>query len=204
MTDTAGRLSGREAILLAAGRAFAKLPYAEVTVRRIAADAGVSPALVIKRFGSKEELFNTVADFAPAADELFDAALPKLARHMVITLVRMRRQRLRDPLLRAVFSLGDSDERTLLRTRFRQQVTTRLAGRLFGPHTTLRAELVAGQLLGLGATLALHRPDGAAEQATPEEIADLYAPGVQALITPAKDQTSVPAPVHPPAGESSG
>ena len=72
MTDTAGRLSGREAILLAAGRAFAKLPYAEVTVRRIAADAGVSPPLVIKRFGSKEELFKTLAAFAPAADERFD------------------------------------------------------------------------------------------------------------------------------------
>jgi len=182
VTDSAGRLPGREAILLAAGRAFAKRPYAEVTVRAIAADAGVSPTLVIKRFGSKEGLFNAVADFAPAADELFDGDLAHLGRHLVITVVRMRRERLRDPLLRVVFSLGDSDERTLLRTRFREQVTDRLAGRLSGTNPRLRAELVAGQLLGLGATLALHRPDGATEQSTPEQIADLYAPGLQNLI----------------------
>ena len=184
MTQPAQHLSGREAILLAAGRAFAKRPYAEVTIRSIAADAGVSAALVIKRFGSKEELFNIVADFAPAADELFDAPLPQLGRHLVITLVRMRRQRLRDPLLRAVFSLGDTDERTLLRTRFRQQVTARLARQLTGDLAPLRAELITGQLLGLGAGLALHRPDGASDKATPEQIADLYAPGLQALITP--------------------
>ncbi|WP_306432460.1 hypothetical protein [Streptomyces sp. A1136] len=40
----------------------------------------------------------------------------------------------------------------------------------------MRAELVAGQLLGLGATLSLHRPDGASSHASAERLADLYAP----------------------------
>ncbi|WP_326630012.1 MULTISPECIES: TetR/AcrR family transcriptional regulator [unclassified Streptomyces] len=174
--------TGRDAILRAARRAFTQRPYAEVTIRGIAADAGVSPSLVVKHFGRKEELFNTVADFGPAAEELFDAPLDMLGRHMVVTLVRRRRELKSDPLLRVVFSLGNQDERSLLRDRFHEQVTEALITRLPGRERTLRAELIAGHLLGLGATLSLHR-EGAGSLATPEHLADLYAPALQTLIT---------------------
>ncbi|MFF3793354.1 TetR family transcriptional regulator [Streptomyces sp. NPDC001981] len=174
--------TGRDAILRAARRAFTQRPYAEVTIRGIAADAGVSPSLVVKHFGRKEELFNTVADFGPAAEELFDAPLDTLGRHMVVTLVRRRRELKSDPLLRVVFSLGNQDERSLLRDRFHEQVTEALIARLSGRERTLRAELIAGHLLGLGATLSLHR-EGAGSLATPEHLADLYAPALQSLIT---------------------
>ncbi|WP_329163520.1 TetR family transcriptional regulator [Streptomyces sp. NBC_01717] len=174
--------TGRDAILRAARRAFTQRPYAEVTIRGIAADAGVSPSLVVKHFGRKEELFNTVADFGPAAEELFDAPLDTLGRYMVVTLVRRRRELKTDPLLRVVFSLGNQDERSLLRDRFHEQVTEALIARLPGRERTLRAELIAGHLLGLGATLSLHR-EGAGSLATPEHLADLYAPALQSLIT---------------------
>ncbi|MET7638913.1 TetR family transcriptional regulator [Streptomyces sp. NPDC005438] len=173
--------TGRTAILRAARRAFAFRPYAEVTLRGIAADAGVSASLIVKHFGSKEALFDTVADFQKAADLLFAAPVESLGRHLVLTLVRSRRERHGDPLLRVVFALGNTDERSLLRERFTQQVTARLAALLPGPEPQLRAELVAGQLLGLGATLSLHR-EGAAEAADPERLAELYAPGVQRLV----------------------
>ncbi|MGQ4487892.1 TetR family transcriptional regulator [Streptomyces sp. 372A] len=181
-TDTG---TGRDAILRAARRAFTQRPYAEVTIRGIAADAGVSPSLVVKHFGRKEELFNTVADFGPAAAELFDAPLDVLGRHMVVTLVTRRRALQSDPLLRVVFSLGNQDERSLLRDRFHEQVTDALTARLPGEDRALRAELLAGHLLGLGATLSLHR-EGAGAAATPERIADLYAPALQRLITGAR------------------
>ncbi|MEU0525956.1 TetR family transcriptional regulator [Streptomyces niveus] len=174
--------TGRLAILRAARRAFTQRPYAEVTMRGIAADAGVSASLIVKRFGTKEQLFNTVADFGPAADRLFAAPPAVLGRHLVLTMVRLRRENHSDPLLRVVFSLGNMDERTLLRERFREQVTARLAGLIGGERSELRAELITGQLLGLGATLSLHRP-GAGEEATPELLADLYAPALQRLIT---------------------
>ncbi|MFB7209513.1 TetR family transcriptional regulator [Streptomyces sp. NPDC056255] len=173
--------SGRDAILRAARRAFTQRPYAEVTIRGIAADAGVSPSLVVKHFGRKEELFNTVADFGPAAAELFDAPIAVLGRHMVVTLVNRRRELQSDPLLRVVFSLGNRDERSLLRDRFHEQVTDALTARLPGRERALRAELIAGHLLGLGATLSLHR-EGAGADATAEHIADLYAPALQSLI----------------------
>lgn len=174
--------TGREAIVRAARRAFTLRPYAEVTMRGIAADARVSPSLIVKRFGSKEALFNTVVDFRAAADELFAAPRSGLGRHLVLTMVDLRDRLRGDPLLRVVFSLGIEDERTLLRARFREQVTDRLAASLTGPDAQLRAELIAGQLLGLGATLSLHRPDGAGSHAGPERLADLYAPGLQRLI----------------------
>ncbi|WP_030192614.1 TetR family transcriptional regulator [Streptomyces sp. NRRL S-87] len=180
--DGAGAGSGRDAIVRAARRAFALRPYAEVTMRGIAAAAGVSPSLIVKRFGSKEALFNTVADFGPAADELFAAPPPELGRHLVLTMVELRDRLRGDPLLRVVFSLGIEDERTLLRARFREQVTDRLAATLSGPDAGLRAELIAGQLLGLGATLSLHRPDGASARTSADRLADLYAPGLQRLV----------------------
>ncbi|WP_336047722.1 TetR/AcrR family transcriptional regulator [Streptomyces sp. CA2R101] len=173
--------TGRDAILRAARRAFALRPYAEVTLRGIAADAGVSASLIVKRFGSKEQLFAAVADFGPAADALFGAPLPELGRHLVHTLVGQRRAQQGDPLLRVVFSLGISDERSLLRDRFQEQITDRLTDRLTGPDAALRAELIAAQLIGLGATLSIHRT-GAASQAPPERLADLYAPALQRLI----------------------
>nr|WP_237536238.1 hypothetical protein [Streptomyces sp. SID3343] len=46
----------------------------------------------------------------------------------------------------------------------------------------MRAELIVGQLLGLGATLSLHR-SGATRRAGAEHVADLYAPALQRLVT---------------------
>ncbi|WP_405014608.1 TetR family transcriptional regulator [Kitasatospora sp. NBC_01539] len=174
--------TGRQAILRAARRAFALHPYAEVTLRGIAADAEVSASLIVKLFGTKEELFARTTDFSADADELLDAPLDRLGRHLVLTLVHTRRQRRTDPLLRVVFALGTDDERTLLRDRFREQVTTRLAALLPGDDPLLRAELVVGQLLGLGATASIHRDGGALGETAPERLADLYAPGLQRLL----------------------
>ncbi|MFE7569065.1 TetR family transcriptional regulator [Streptomyces sp. NPDC057539] len=178
---TAEAGTGRDAILRAARRAFAFRPYAEVTMRGIAADAGVSASLIVKHFATKERLFNAVADFEAAADQLFAAPLDTLGRHLVLTMLRSRRERRADPLLRVVFSLGHDDERTLLRERFGAQITERLAGSLTGRERALRAELISGQLLGLGATLSLYR-EGATGRAAPERLADLYAPALQRLI----------------------
>ncbi len=53
----AGTSDTREAILEAARATFAEAGYDRATIRRIAATAGVDPALVHHYFGSKEDLF---------------------------------------------------------------------------------------------------------------------------------------------------
>jgi AcrR family transcriptional regulator len=172
---------GRTAILRAARKAFARQPYNAVTLRGIAADAGVSAALIVKHFGSKEALFERVADFSEAAESLLAAPDDELGRHVVLTLVNYRRKNNQDLLVRVVFAAGSGDERALIREHFRDQVTRAFAVRLSGADAGLRAELITAQLLGLGAALAIDKT-GPAATATPEAIADLYAPSIQVLI----------------------
>ena len=174
--------SSRPAILLAARRAFALHPYADVTIRSIAADAGVSAALVIKHFGTKEQLLRASADFTKAVELLLDAPLDRLGEHMVRTLISLRERNGADPLLRVVFSTSAQDERAVVREYVTTQVTEAMADRLTGPDARLRAELVIAHLLGLGATLNIHyRATGRTPDT--ERIVALYAPGIQQLIT---------------------
>jgi len=56
MSSDPGDLTAAAAIRIAAMRLFAERSYAEVTVRQIASAAGVSAALVIHHYGSKENL----------------------------------------------------------------------------------------------------------------------------------------------------
>lgn len=176
MTD-----QGRTAILRAARKAFAREPYNAVTLRGIAAEAGVSAALIVKHFGSKEALFEQIADFSDAAELLLGAPDDGLGRHAVLTLVKYRRANNQDLLVRVIFAAGGGDERALIREHFRDQVTHAFATRLTGPDADLRAELITAQLLGLGAAMAVNKT-GPAATAALETIADLYAPSIQALI----------------------
>lgn len=181
-----GQDGGRVAIELAARRAFARHPYGSVTLRGIAADAGVSASLIVKHFGGKEALFDRVADFSAAAESLFDAPLTELGAHAVRTHVEYRRAHHSDPLLRVVFAVGRADEGSLLRERFRAQVVSRLAERLRGPHAQVRAELFVAGLLGLGAVSSIDK-EGPAASAHIDDLVELYAPSLQAIVTPGTD-----------------
>src|SRR3954464_12699485 len=67
-----GDLTGKANIRNAALRLFAERGHDAVTVREIAAAAGVSPALVVHHFGSKDGLRAAVDDYAGQAfDALF-------------------------------------------------------------------------------------------------------------------------------------
>lgn len=58
-----GNSGSREEILAAARRLFAERGYDGTTIRAVAADAGVNPALVHHFFGSKEQMFMRAVDF---------------------------------------------------------------------------------------------------------------------------------------------
>ena len=53
----------RADILSAARRRFGSEGYERTTLRAVAADVGVDAALVIRYFGSKQDLFAAAADF---------------------------------------------------------------------------------------------------------------------------------------------
>ncbi|HEX9541033.1 MAG TPA: TetR family transcriptional regulator [Streptosporangiaceae bacterium] len=79
-----GRRTGdsgtREAILAAARTRFGDHGYAGATIRAIAADAGVDPALVHHFFGTKERLFAAAMRLPVIPGELISAALAPGAR----------------------------------------------------------------------------------------------------------------------------
>ena len=71
-----GDLTARATIRNAALRLFADRGHDAVTVREIATQAGVSPALVVHHFGSKDGLRAEVDAFAAQAfDTIFEALL---------------------------------------------------------------------------------------------------------------------------------
>ncbi|WUN35063.1 TetR family transcriptional regulator [Kitasatospora sp. NBC_00315] len=171
----------RADILAAARRAFARHAYADTTIAAIAADAGVSPALVMKYYGSKEHLFTQVFTFDADATALFDAPVDGLARHMVLHLLATQRGQTRDPILRIAFSRHHLELGSQARANFRTQVIDALAARLPGPAAPLRAEMAVGVLLGLGALYATVQADRLT-RLDPGEVADLYVPLLQPLL----------------------
>ena len=74
----------RADILAAARRRFGSDGYERTTLRRVAADVGIDPALVVRYFGSKQDLFAAAAEFTldlpdlakVEPDDVADALLP--------------------------------------------------------------------------------------------------------------------------------
>jgi AcrR family transcriptional regulator len=89
-TKRTGRRPGasdtREQIAVAARSLFAELGYERATFRRIAAAAGVDPALVVRFYGSKEDLFRQVmvlpAAVADALEHLADGPRDTVGRRL--------------------------------------------------------------------------------------------------------------------------
>jgi AcrR family transcriptional regulator len=71
------------AILAEAQRMFSARGYAEVGLRDIAAGAGVSVALVQKRFGTKADLFEAALRDAQRLDPLLECHKDDFGRHAV-------------------------------------------------------------------------------------------------------------------------
>ena len=75
----AGDSGTREAILDAARRQFADHGYDGLTIRGIAADAAVDPALVHHFYGTKERLFAAAMRLPVVPSEVLTAAFAEVA-----------------------------------------------------------------------------------------------------------------------------
>jgi AcrR family transcriptional regulator len=81
------RAERREQILAAATRAFARGGFANTGLDVVAAEAGVTPAILYRHFASKADLYREVLDSAHArlweatgADDFDDASIPAVVR----------------------------------------------------------------------------------------------------------------------------
>jgi AcrR family transcriptional regulator len=191
MSPRTGRRAGdsgaRQAILVSARRAFAEVGFGRATIRAIAADAGVDPALVHHYFGAKADLFAAAVDIPVSPSEI----LGRLAA--------VEPGRLGEGLVRAALTLwsrpdsldawvglvrsATSDERAAasLREFLAAAILDPLAGRL-DEDAALRTSLVASQVVGLG--IARHVIALEPLASLPDEdLIAAYAPTLQRYLT---------------------
>ena len=77
----------RANLLAAATTHFSREAYDSVSLRAIAADAGVDVALVSRYFGGKEELFAAVLESCPPPDEMFTGSQADFGERMARMLI---------------------------------------------------------------------------------------------------------------------
>lgn len=145
----------RAAIVEAATARFASHGYDGATIRAIAADAGVDPALVHHFFGNKERLFlatmklplNPADTIQQVARDGLDGAGHRMARLFVRTVRELGDANPMIGLLRS--ATAHPDAARMLKEFFTSAVLDRVAVELDLPQPKLRAALCSSQLMGL-------------------------------------------------------
>jgi AcrR family transcriptional regulator len=145
----------REQIAQAARRQFAELGFDRTTIRSVAADAGVDPALVLHYFGSKQQLFLAAVDLPFQVDELVERLQNGPRREVGQRVVRFALEVLADPEGRARWvgmiraAASDPDAAAILREVLTRRIFEPLAEALGSDDAQLRANLASSQMVGL-------------------------------------------------------
>lgn len=171
----------RRVVIAAARRLFAERGFRSVTIRDIAAEAGLSPAMVMKVIGSKEQLFTEAASFEP---EPLPEDLPtdQLGRELVRRMLERRDRIAAEPFARAVVLALPAPDPQAVKARFIEAYVEPLAERLGGgDEARTRAELAVCALLGLAGGTRVY---GFAppERVAPDVLVEGYGGLVQSLL----------------------
>lgn len=179
---TSARTPSKDAIRAAAERLFPVGGYAGTSVRDIAAEAGVDPALVIRHFGSKESLFLEAMQVELDAQPLLSGPIETLGERF-IDFVLTPDEQVRGVFL-ALLRASDSDG---VAPRLREVHDTAfvapLLSRLEGPDAELRARLAAALVGGLLYSLWVVG-DEQLLLADHRELVRRYGALLQSLLTP--------------------
>jgi AcrR family transcriptional regulator len=173
----------RAAILASARRHFAARGYEHAGVRDIAAEAGVTAALVNRYFGTKEQLFREALEDAfvlptllPASPSELGAALAPYAAHPA-----SRRKRDFDPLQLMLSSVGSPAAAAIVREALDRRSIGALAAWLGGEDAELRAALIVSCMAGL-AVVRKMVGSRAFSAANEDRLEELFAPVLQACV----------------------
>ncbi|MCW2776301.1 MAG: transcriptional regulator, TetR family [Frankiales bacterium] len=173
------------AILASARHAFATSGFERTTIRAVAADAGVDPALVMQHYGSKEGLFAASAAWAEQHESMLTAAPADLPRAALDDLL----SRFEDPA-------GGEAAIALMRSCLTHPVAARVMrddvmcdrkaaveAALEGPDAALRAGVFAAVMMGLSMARYLLEVPPVCD-ATAEELHRVVEPLLRALVEP--------------------
>lgn len=148
-----GASDSRASILAAAQRLFAERGYDATSVRAVASQARVDPALVLHFFGSKAELFASSLHLPLDPEEIEALAQGdrrtsgrRLAEFYLRRIFRDRRATVLSLLRSAV---SNPEAAAMLRRAIQGTVIAALERVLPGEEAALRGELCASQMMGL-------------------------------------------------------
>jgi AcrR family transcriptional regulator len=183
-----GSSGTREAIAEAARQRFAELGYDRATIRGIAEDAGVDPALVVHFFGSKQKLFLSVMElpFDPAVE------LPRLLAgprsQAGLRLARFAVGVMDDPEPRSVLTgilrsaSSEPEAAQLTRELVASRIVAAFSESLAVDRPELRANLVASQIVGLVMARHVIQVEPLASLDS-EALVEAIAPNLQRYLT---------------------
>lgn len=184
-----GSNTTRQAILDAARTKFAADGFAATTIRRIAAEAGVNPSLVMQFFTSKEELFAAVMSISPKSLARFSTVFDGPDDHLGERVVRAHLDvwegapKDSEPLM-AMLRGAIANEQA--GSQLREFIQARLldamgAGRGSTPEAALRAGLASSMLVGIVVGRRLVGVPILAEADT-ETLVAMLAPAIQSVL----------------------
>jgi AcrR family transcriptional regulator len=181
--------SGTRAAILDAARArFAGEGFRGATVRAIAGDAGVDPALVMHYFGTKQALFVAAMEFpldpAQVVPHLVGPGIDGLGERLVRFLIGVIDELGEaNPMLGLVRSaVSHPDAARMMREFLGEAILDRVAAAIEADRPRLRADLCASQIVGiLVARQILALPELAA--ADRELLIGVYGATIQRYLT---------------------
>jgi AcrR family transcriptional regulator len=170
----------KAAILAAARERFGAAGFQAATIRAIAADAGVDPAMVMRYFGNKDKLFAAAAEFDLRFPDYATTAPTQVGRSLVRHfLERWEGDEALVILLRSSATNGEAAQR--MQEIFGTQLEPLVASLVPVEECAARAGLIATQILGMAlCRFVLRLPPVVAM--TRDEIVESVGPTIQRYL----------------------
>jgi len=180
-----GQTETREQILGAARNQFGERGYEGTTIRGIAAEAGVNPALIHHFFGSKEQVFAAALELPIDPTEVLSTILDGPREEIGARVLRLflglwREPDTRKPFLALVRSVSTNESAALILRQFVERVMmTRVADALGVPALRLNALMAHIVGLAMARYIVGVEPIASADE---DEIVAVIAPVIQHYI----------------------
>lgn len=184
---TSEGLAARQAIIDAAREQFSTKGFDGASLRAIAEQAGVTPALVHHYFESKQALFGVAMTMNFDADTLIDEWIAggreELGERMTRTMLELFADpHTAAPLMSLSFAALTSEQAALMGREFYDSAMfARLLPVMDGADKALRIKIVVGYLLGVGIMRYVTRSTVISEVSN-EELLALVVPTIQGYI----------------------
>jgi AcrR family transcriptional regulator len=177
----------RQRILDAAGTLFAERGYGGTSVRAVAAQAGVDPAMVYYFFNTKQGLFTATLEMSPkispAFESIFQGDLDGIGERIVRALLEAMDTSDRVPFAILTRAVPTSDQSELMLREFvDRELTSRLIAMLDEPDAAMRVAMVNTYIMGLAVARYVVKLDPIATAPVDELVARI-GPSLQQFLT---------------------